>query len=154
MAANGRPRWSCSWNGEECTRLAQANGRRLYRQHFCLYEDQQRLRTATGLADIINNNVWIIYAAAAENVAAVENFGNQAINNDYHDMVGDFPNDAAAPVGNVADNIDNNDWLIDAAPVENLGNHAINNDSHDVAQTKDSSTPTSSAILMPSSNAL
>ena len=87
-------------------------------------------------------------------MAAVENFGNQAINNDCHDVVGDFPNDAAAPVGNVADNIDNNDWLIDAAPVENLGNHAINNDCHDVAQTKDSSTPTSSAILMPSSNAL
>jgi hypothetical protein len=36
-------------------------------------------------------------------VADVENFDNQAINNDCHDVVGDFPNDAAAPVGNVAD---------------------------------------------------
>ena len=48
-------------------------------------------------------------------------------------MVGDLPNDVAAPVGNIADNIDNNDWLIDAAPVENVGNHVINNDCHDVA---------------------
>ncbi len=63
------------------------------------------MRAATGLADIINNNEWIIDAAAAENVnvADVENFDNQAINNDCHDVVGDFPNDAAAPVGNVAD---------------------------------------------------
>jgi hypothetical protein len=78
MATNGRPRWPCSWNGEECTRRAQDNGPRLCQQHFCLYEEQQRLRAATGLADIINNNEWIIDAAAAENVnvAAVKNFGN------------------------------------------------------------------------------
>jgi hypothetical protein len=135
MAASGRLRWHCSWNGEECTRWAQANGQRLCQQHFCLYEEQQRLCAATGLADIINNNEWIIDAAAAENVtvADVENFDNQAINNDCHDVVGDLPNDAAASVGNVADNIDNNDRLIDAAPVKNTGNHAINNDCHDVA---------------------
>ena len=134
MATNGRPRWPCSWNGEECTRWAQANGRRLCRQHFRLYEEQQRLHADTGLVGIINNNEWIIDAAVTENVnvAAVENFGNQAIYNDRHDVVGDLPNDVAAPVGNVADNIDNNVWLIDVAPVEIIGNHAINNDRHDV----------------------
>ena len=66
-------------------------------------------------------------------MAAVENFGNKTVNNDRHDVVGDLSNDAAAPVCNIADSIDNNDWLIDATSVENVGNHAINNDCHDVA---------------------
>ena len=37
-------------------------------------------------------------------------------------------NDAAAPVCNIADSIDYNEQLIDAAPVHNVGNQAINND--------------------------
>ncbi len=39
----------------------------------------------------------------------------------------------AAPVRNIADSMDNNEQLSDAAPVENISNHAINNDPHDVA---------------------
>ncbi len=74
--------------------------------------------------------MWIIDKAAAENVnvAAVENVHNQAINNDHHHVVDDLSNDAAAPFGNIADNIGNNEQLIDAAPVGNVGNHAFNND--------------------------
>ena len=86
MALNERPRWPCSWKGkegEECTKWAQK--RRLCRQHFRQYEQQQRLCAATELAGIINN-------------------------------------DAAAPVRNIADNIDDNEQLNDAAPVENVGN--------------------------------
>ena len=65
-------------------------------------------------------------------VAPVENVGNHAINNDPHDVVDEQPNDAAAPVCNIADSINNNEQLIDAdaAPVENVSNHAINNDPH------------------------
>ena len=52
-------------------------------------------------------------------------------------------NDAAAPVRNIADNIDNNEQLNDAAPVENVGNHANNNDPHDVVdeQSNDAAAP-------------
>ncbi len=56
-----------------------------------------------------------------------------------------FYNDAPAPapVRNIADNIDDNEWLNDAAPVENVGNHANNNDLHDVVdeQSNDAAAP-------------
>jgi hypothetical protein len=58
-------------------------------------------------------------------------------------VANDLSNDAAAPVGNAPDNIDNKDRLDDLAPVENIGNHAINNDPHDVVdeQSNDAAAP-------------
>jgi hypothetical protein len=56
-------------------------------------------------------------------------------------VANDLSNDAAAPVCNIADSIDDNERLDDSAPVENVdnhenvnvavenfGNHTINND--------------------------
>ena len=59
------------------------------------------------------------------------------------ELAGIINNDAAAPVHNIADNIDDTGQLIDAAPAENVGNHAINNDPHDVVdeQSKDATAP-------------
>ncbi len=48
------------------------------------------------------------------------------------EVAGISNNDAPAPVGNIADNNDNDEQLIDAANVENIGNHANNNDPPDV----------------------
>ncbi len=96
MDLNQRPRWACSWrgeNGEQCTKWAQK--RSLCWQHFLQHKQQQTLCAATELAGIINN-------------------------------------DAPAPVGNIADNNDNDEQLIDAANVENVDNHANNNGPPDV----------------------
>ena len=84
MNLNKRPRWPCSWKGEEgeqCKNWAQSNGQRLCQQHFRQYEEQQRLPAATELAGIMNNDV-------------------------------------PAPVGNITDNNDDDEQLIDAAPVQ------------------------------------
>ena len=143
MDLNQRPRWACSWrgeNGEQCTKWAQK--RRLCRQHFCQYKQQQTLRAATELAGIINNDGAAPVCNIADNIedheqlndaAPVENAGNQANNNDPHDMVDEQSNDTAAPVHNTADSMDNNEQLNDAAPVENISNHAIINDCCEVA---------------------
>ena len=52
-------------------------------------------------------------------------------------------NDAAAPVCNITDNIDDNEQLNDAAPVENVCNQANYNDPHDVVdeQSNDTTAP-------------
>ena len=60
-------------------------------------------------------------------MAAVHNIGNKAINNDPRYVVVEETNDTAAPVGNIADSIDNN---------EQLSNAALNIDRHDVADAK------------------
>jgi hypothetical protein len=65
--------------------------------------------------------------------ALVKNVGNQANNNDPHDVVHEQSNDTAAPVRNIADSMDNNEQLNDSAPVKNVSNHAINNDRPEVA---------------------
>ena len=102
-----------------------------------------RLRAATELAGIINNDAAAPVRNIADNIdyneqladnidyneqlidaAAVHNIGNQAINNDPHYVVVEESNNAAAPVGNIADSIDNNEQLIDAA---------LNIDCYDVA---------------------
>ena len=147
MNLNKRPRWLCSWKGEEgeqCKNWAQSNGQRLCQQHFHQYEEQQRLHAATELAGIINNDAAAPVCNIADNIdhnqqlidaAPVENVGNHTINNDPHDVVDELSNDVAAPVCNIADSINDNEQLIDAdaAPVENVSNHAINNDPHYVA---------------------
>jgi hypothetical protein len=90
-------------------------------------------------------------------MAPVENVGNHANNNDCSDVVVEQSNDAAAPICNIADSIDNNEQQInveaapdcniadnidnneqpnDAAPVENVSNHAINNDRREVADVQ------------------
>ncbi len=77
--------------------------------------------------DNIDNNEQL-------NVAApVENIGNQANNNDPHDVVHEQSNDTAAPVCNIAGSMHNNEQLNDSAPVENVSNYAINNDRREVA---------------------
>ncbi len=59
------------------------------------------------------------------------------------ELAGITNNDAAAPVRNIADNIDDNEQLNDAAPVENVGNHTNNNNPHDVVdeQSNDVAAP-------------
>ncbi len=59
------------------------------------------------------------------------------------ELAGIIINDAPAPVGNIADNNDNDEQLIDAAPVENIGNHTSNNDPHYVVdeQSNDAAAP-------------
>ena len=52
---------------------------------------------------------------------------------DHHDVVDEQSTDVAAPVCNIADSIDNNEQLNDAAPVENISNHGINNGPRGVA---------------------
>ncbi len=47
------------------------------------------------------------------------------------DLTGIINNDAPAPVGNITDNNDDDEQLIDVAPVQNVGNHANNNDPPD-----------------------
>jgi hypothetical protein len=137
MNLNKRPRWPCSWkgdNGEQCKNWAQSNGRRLCQQHFCQYDEQERLRAATELAGIINNDAAAPVCNIADNNdddeqlndgAPVENVGNHANNNDPHDVVDEQSDDAAAPVCNIADSIDVNKQQISAAPVDN---GIINND--------------------------
>jgi hypothetical protein len=73
------------------------------------------------LADNIDYNEKLIDAAA------IHSIGNQAINNDPQYVVVEETNDAAAPVGNIADSIDDN---------EQLSNVALNIDPHDVADGK------------------
>jgi hypothetical protein len=126
------------------------------------------------IADNNNNDEQLIDAANDENIgnhannndppdvvdeqlnvaAPVENVGNHANNNDPPDVVDEQSNDAADPICNIADSIDNNEQQInaeaapvrniansmeineqlnDAAPVENVSNHVINNDCHEVA---------------------
>ncbi len=48
------------------------------------------------------------------------------------ELDGIINNDVPAPVGNIADNNDDDEQLIDGANVENVGNHANNNDPPDV----------------------
>ena len=59
------------------------------------------------------------------------------------ELAGIINNDAPAPVGNIADNNDDDEQLNDVAPVENVGNHANNNDPHDVVdeQSNDAAAP-------------
>jgi hypothetical protein len=149
MDLNERPRWPCSWNGEEgeeCTKWAQSNGQWLCQRHFCQYEQQQRLCTATELAGIINNDVAAPVPNIADNIdhneqladkidyneqlidaAAVHNIGNKAINSDPQYVVVEETNDTSAPVDNIADSIDDN---------KQLSNVALNIDLHDVADGK------------------
>ncbi len=70
------------------------------------------------LADNIDYNEQPIDAAV------VHNIGNKAINNDPQYVVVEETNDAAAPVGNITECIDNN---------KQLRNVALNIDCHDVA---------------------
>jgi hypothetical protein len=79
------------------------------------------------IADNIDDNEQL------NDAAPVENVGNQANNNDPHDVVDKQSNDTSAPVHNIADSVDNNKQLSDAAPVQNVSNHAINNDRCEVA---------------------
>ncbi len=48
------------------------------------------------------------------------------------ELAGTINNDVPAPVGNITDNNDDDEQLIDAAPVQNFGNHANNNYPPDV----------------------
>jgi hypothetical protein len=48
------------------------------------------------------------------------------------ELAGIINNDVPAPVGNITDNNDDDEQLIDATPVQNVGNHANNNDPPDV----------------------
>ena len=110
MDLNQRPRWACSWrgeNGEQCTKWAQK--RRLCRRHFLQREQQQSLRAATELAGIINNDVPAPVGNITDNndddkqlidAANVENVDNHANNNDPPDVVDEQLN-VAAPVKNV-----------------------------------------------------
>ncbi len=155
MNLNKRPRWLCSWKGEEgdqCEKCAQSNGRRLCQRHFCQYEERQWLRAATEPAGINTNDAPAPVGNIAVNnnddeqlidAANVENIGNHANNNYPPDVVDDQSNDAAAPICTIAD-IDNNDRGInvDTAPVRYTAdsrdnyeqlNDAVNNDRCEVA---------------------
>ncbi len=105
-------------------------------------DNEQRISAAPVDNGIINNDEAAPVRNIADNIdddkqlndaAPVENFGNQANNNDPHDVVDEQSNDTAAPVHNIADSMDDNEQLSDKAPVENVTNHASNNVSHDVA---------------------
>ena len=48
------------------------------------------------------------------------------------ELAGIINNDVPAPIGNITDNNDDDEQLIDAAPVQNVGNHTNNNDPPDV----------------------
>ena len=101
MALNERPRWACSWrgeDGEQCTKWAQK--RRLCQRHFLQREQQQSLCAATELAGIINNDDNNDDDEQLIDVANVENVGNHANNNDPPDVVDEQLN-VAAPVKNV-----------------------------------------------------
>ena len=151
MNLNKRPRWLCSWKGEEgeqCKNWAQSNGRRLCQQDFRQYEERRRLRAATEPAGINNNDASAPVGNIAVNnnddeqlidAANVENVGNHANNNNPPDVVDDQSNDAAAPVCTIADNIDNNDLGInvDTAPVRNTANSTDNNEQLNDAVSND-----------------
>jgi hypothetical protein len=70
------------------------------------------------LADNIDYNEQLI------DTAALHNIGNKAINNDLQYVVVEETNDAAAPVGNITDSVDDN---------EQLSNATLNIDPHDVS---------------------
>jgi hypothetical protein len=107
-------------------------------------DNKQRISAAPVDNGIIHNDEAASVCKIADNIddndneqlndaAPVENLGNQANNNDPHDVVDEQSNDMAAPVCNIADSMDDNKQLSDVAPVKSLSNHAINNDRCEVA---------------------
>ncbi len=85
-------------------------------------ESEQRARDPVGnvLAEIADAPVGNVTDRLLD-VAADENIGNIANNEDYHDVVD-------APVGNIAD-------IAEVAAVENIGNQVNQDDNHDVVNS-------------------
>ncbi len=100
-------------------------------------DDDEQLIDAANVENVgnhANNNDPPDVVDEQLNVAApVKNVGNHANNNDPPDVVDKQSNDAAAPIRNIADSIDNNDQQInvEAAPVRNI---ADSMDKHSLAR--------------------
>jgi hypothetical protein len=82
---------------------------------FRQYEEQQRLRAATELAGIINNDA----PAPVCNIPVNMDDNEQRISAALVDN-GIINNDAASPVSYIADSINDNEQWISVAPVVNI----------------------------------